>query len=354
MFKNKKLNLIIVLTLMLSLCMSAFAVSFGATAEEKRKEAKEAAKKAAAATENFEEAEKRLDALQAEIEQTKQKIEDTKVKIQKKKKEIKRQEADLDSRLTAMYKTGTVGYVDVILSSMSVEDLMTNIGMVQKILESDQKLLKKLEKQHKKLKQLEDSLEDQEIMLEAKEDETKELVKKYKAEADKYKAMEDQLLAEASQLAAEAAQHAGNAEELIAANGGNLDTSAYTWPTKLNYIITSKYGWRICPFHGKEFHDGLDICLSSGTFGSPVYAIADCMVTRASWYGGYGNCVTIECGNGYGALYGHLSSIAVSYGSYVPRGTVLGYIGSTGNSTGPHLHFMVFKNGATISPWSIY
>ena len=341
-----------------------------AAAEAKQKEAKEAGKKAAAATANLEEAEKRLNELSGAIEQTKADIAateadiaETKVRMEAKEKEIEEQNNALNNRLTAMYKTGTAGFVDVILDSESVEELLANTGMVHKILENDQDMLKKLQNDYKELQEMKQHLESQEayleqrkVELEAAQVETEELKKKYKAEADKYKAMEDQLEAEGNQLAAEAAAKQAAAEAIIVEKGGTIEVApgAYAWPTKSNWEITSNYGWRICPFHGREFHNGLDLVLSNGTYGSPVYAIADGVVTRASWYGGYGNCIQLALGGGYSALYGHLSGYNCSSGDFVKKGQVIGYIGSTGNSTGPHLHFTVFKDGNSTNPLGLY
>lgn len=338
--------------------------------EAKRKEAKDAAKKAAQAVANFEEAEKELDAIAAEIDDIKvaignkqAEIAQTKEDIKAKEDEIEEQNTALNNRLTAMYKTGNTGFVDVILNSESVEDLLANVGMVQKILESDQNLLKKLQKDYKKLQELKKELEaqeaalvDQQIALEAKEAETEELKKRYQAEADKMHELEKQLEAEAADLAAEALAKQLEAEQMIVEAGGKIDMAPgeYAWPTQSNWVITSKYGWRICPFHGKEFHNGLDICLNSGTYGSPIYAIADGYITRASWYGGYGNCVTYACGNGITVLCGHLKGYNCKAGQFVTKGSIIGYIGSTGNSTGPHLHFTVFRNGDHINPFSLY
>lgn len=350
MIKNRKLNLLIVLTLVVTMCAGAFSASFGETAADKFKEAQEAAKKAAEATKSFEEAEEKLGALQEEMKVLQGQIEETKKKMEKKQKEIKKQEGDLNQRLTAMYKTGTVGFVDVILSSQDIADLISNIGMVQKILESDQNLLEKLQDDYAELEKIKADLDEQEIALSAKQAETEALVEKFKAEADKYKAEEEQLLAEAQALAAEAARNASNATEQILANGGSIDTSNYSWPTT-SQTITSAYGWRICPFHGKEFHNGIDI---GGSTGLPIYAINDGIVTRASWYGGYGNCIILSCGGDISALYGHLSGFNCSQGDFVVKGTLIGYMGSTGNSTGPHLHFTVFLGSEAISPWSLY
>ena len=349
--RNRKFNLLITVIMVISLVATSFSVAMAKpTAASKMKDAKDAARKAAAATAKYKDAAQKMHELQDEIEATQVKIKKTEKNIKKKKKEIDQQEEDLGDRLVAMSKTGNVGYVDVILSSEGIAELISNLNMVQKILESDQDMLKGLEKEHKKLKKLEKNLEDQEVQLEADKEYTAELKKKFQKEADEWKRKEEQLLAESQALAAEAAANGGAAEDLIKRNGGKINTKNYAWPTTTSNI-SDGYGWRICPFHGKEFHDGLDITASTGC---PIYAIADAMVTRAEWYGGYGNCVVITCGNGISALYGHLSKISCRSGQFVTRGTVLGYTGSTGNSTGPHLHFTVFKNGSAINPYSLY
>lgn len=398
--RNKR-NIVIVLMLIMALFTAAFATSFAVSQEEydkaqkeakqakeateaKRKEAKEAAKAAAEAVANFEDAEKQLEQLagdiemkqneidnkEAEIEAKEAEIEAKRAEIKAKKEEIEEQNNALNNRLTAMYKTGNTGLVDVILNSESVEDLLANVGMVQKILESDQNLLTKLQKDHKKLKKLKKQLEsqqealeyeqavleDQQIGLEAKEVETEELKKRYQKEADEMHALQAQKEAEAAEMAADALRKQLEAEQMIVDAGGNIDMAPgeYQWPTQSNWELSDKYGWRQCPFHGREFHNGLDIVLTSGTKGSPVYAIADGYITRASWYGGYGNCIQYAIGNGYSVLYGHLSGFNCKSGQYVTKGSVLGYIGSTGASTGPHLHFTVFQNGNHINPFSLY
>ena len=94
-------------------------------------------------------------------------------------------------------------------------------------------------------------------------------------------------------------------------------------------------------------HTGLDIGASSG---ATIIAADGGSVTTASVYGSYGNCVIIDHGNGYQTLYGHMSSIAVSAGETVSQGQTIGYVGSTGVSTGPHCHFEVFAGGGRIDP----
>lgn len=406
MRNRSRKNLIIILGLIAALCSASFFSAFAVTQEEKdaaekaarqaaeqaeakKNEVKETAKKKAAAIANFEEAEKELNQIQSDMESTKAEIEATKAsieatvaeieetqkKIQKKEAEIEKQNTALGNRLTAMYKTGSAGFIDVVLSSESVEGLLANWGMVHKILESDQDLLKKLQDDYKELeeikKELQDkqeqletqevNLEEQQLRLEGQQAETEELKKKYKAEADKLHAMQAQKEAEAAQMAAEAAAMQAEAERMIveleSKEGGEAlpaTSGAYAWPVASNWVQSDKYGWRICPFHGREFHNGLDLVLTSGTHGAPVYAIANGVVTKASWYGGYGNCIMYAVKGGYTVLYGHLNGFNCSNGQVIKKGQVIGYIGSTGNSTGAHLHFTVFKNGETINPYSLY
>ena len=98
-------------------------------------------------------------------------------------------------------------------------------------------------------------------------------------------------------------------------------------------------------------HNGLDIISSNGTvLGKPIVAADSGTVILSKYYSGYGNCIMIDHGNGYVTLYGHLSSISVSVGQTVSQGATIGAVGSTGNSTGPHLHFEVLKNGTRIDP----
>ena len=122
------------------------------------------------------------------------------------------------------------------------------------------------------------------------------------------------------------------------------------WPTDSGEI-SSRYGYRYDPFgYGSDFHPGIDI---AGNYGDPVYASAAGDVEEAGWNGGYGRYIKISHGNGYETAFGHMSSIAVSSGDSVKKGDVIGYVGSSGYSTGPHLHFEVLASGQTVNPLKI-
>ncbi|WP_293736568.1 M23 family metallopeptidase [uncultured Phascolarctobacterium sp.] len=129
------------------------------------------------------------------------------------------------------------------------------------------------------------------------------------------------------------------------------DVTPSQWPTDGGYI-SSPFGGRPNPFsgYGRDWHPGIDIAVD---YGTPVYASAAGYVQQAGWYGGYGKYVRLSHDFGYETAYGHMSRLAVEAGSFVKKGEVIGYVGSTGYSTGPHLHFEVMKYGEQVNPSSL-
>jgi len=116
--------------------------------------------------------------------------------------------------------------------------------------------------------------------------------------------------------------------------------------------MASGYGWRIDPvYHTRRFHAGMDFAAPTGT---PIYATANGTVMSAGWKQGYGNCVEINHGYGYVTLYGHMSAIKTNAGKVVKRGDEIGLVGSTGKSTGPHLHYEVHLRGEIMNPANYY
>lgn len=116
--------------------------------------------------------------------------------------------------------------------------------------------------------------------------------------------------------------------------------------------VTSRFGMRSHPvLGGMRFHAGMDLAAPTG---SPVYSTSPGAVTAAGWCGGYGYCVALDHGKGYQTLYGHLSGIDVSPGQVVPAGSLIGRVGSTGRSTGPHLHYEVRKDGRPLDPGRLF
>lgn len=129
-------------------------------------------------------------------------------------------------------------------------------------------------------------------------------------------------------------------------NWVNLDSAPSLWP--VTGPITSSFGERLDPFNGEgAFHAGIDI---SSSFGQPVHAAADGVIMTAGLASGYGREVLVDHGNGIQTLYGHLSGFAVTVGEQVKRGQIIGYVGTSGRSTGPHLHYEVRIRNTPVNP----
>lgn len=371
MGKKKGIQIILTVALVVAMVAGSVAGSMAATTSQKaaqaKKEAADAGNKAKELYEQVDKAQDKINSLQGQIDKTTADLAQTQKNLDAKKAEVDSQTNSLNNRLSAMYKTGSVGMIDVVLSSDNVSDLITNIAMVHKVLKHDQDLLSSLEDDYAEIQTLEKQQQQQQQQLANDKAKVEETKKSVASQADQYAKLEDDKNAEADQLAAQAEAERVAAEKKLAemeaqrqqqqqSNSGSSSTggSGYRWPLNIGMYsnITSLFGWRIHPIFGyRKYHDGVDIGVGSGT---PVYAVGNGIVTRASWNGGYGNCVMISIGNGYTTLYGHLSGYAVSSGQYVSKGQVVGYVGSTGWSTGPHLHFSLIRYGTYINPYLLW
>jgi len=135
-------------------------------------------------------------------------------------------------------------------------------------------------------------------------------------------------------------------------SGGDvqLGTGVYTWPTPGYKVITSPYGMRYHPILGiRKMHTGVDI---GAPMGATIVAADGGKIIHAGWMGGYGQVLVVDHGNGMSTLYAHLSSFIAGNGASVTKGQPIGRVGTTGWSTGPHLHFEVRENGSPVDPMS--
>ena len=175
------------------------------------------------------------------------------------------------------------------------------------------------------------------------------IAEKYKVNADKcaaanYVSLNTELKAGTSLFVPDA--------ELDWATRQEINGDLFKKPLHVRYWLSSNYGWRNSPFNAgsRTFHGGIDMAVSAGT---PIYAALDGTVTAVGYNATYGNYVIITHHSGYKTLYGHMKTTACKKGNFVYTNTVIGYVGSTGMSTGPHLHFTVYKNGKTINPLTV-
>jgi murein DD-endopeptidase MepM/ murein hydrolase activator NlpD len=278
---------------------------------------------------------KSIDAKSAQINSAQKNLNETKAKIEERKN-------GLEQRLRAMYKNGSIGYVDIILSSKNVSELVSNIEMVQEIFKSDQNTLSTLKEQKVEIETLQAKLTSEKKVLDEKQN-------KLTAKKAEMQTVKNKLQAKYNQLAAAETQLLK--ELSTASSPGKYSGGKFTWPTT-SHIITSYFGHRSSPGGiGSTYHQGIDI---GAGYGSPVYAAASGTVYFAGSNSGYGNLVIINHGGGLFTYYGHNSSISVSTGQKVSRGQVIAHVGSTGHSTGPHLHFGVVSNDHFVNPLNYF
>lgn len=275
------------------------------------------------------------------------------------------------TRVRAMEENGGYNIIALIAQSTNFADLLTAIDDVGEIMESDKELEDEYiaarenteavkadyESTRTELGAIQDQLRAEQEELENDIEEAIQVIldlesdlESRQAEYDAIMAAEDAANATIDKLVAELeAQRAAAAAVGSGGGGGSANASgSFLWPVASYVYVSSRFGLRIHPITGeKKTHTGMDIASNQGT---AVYASDGGTVTLAGWNGGYGNCIMIDHGNGYVTLYGHLSSISVSEGQTVSQGNTIGAVGSTGVSTGPHLHFEVLQNGTRIDP----
>ena len=264
----------------------------------------------------------------------------------------------LEERLVVLYESGETTYLDILLKSSSLTEFLSNYYTIQQVVETDTELLESISKQKAEVEITKNQLEEQKSnlkLLKAKKEQTYIVMQNNKTIQENYMNQlsdnEKELQKKIEEYKAEE-QRVENLIQLAAGQGyeGEYTGGVMAWPiAKSGTYITSPFGYREHPIQGViKLHSGIDI--GNAGFGAPVIAAADGIVTLASYNGGYGNCVMINHGNGISTLYGHGQKILTTVGTQVKKGDLIMEVGSTGNSTGPHLHFEVRINGKAVNP----
>lgn len=289
-------------------------------------------------------------------------------------------------RIQTMEEEGEMSYWSVLFQANSFSDLLDRVNMVQEIAASDQRRLEELNEAAQKVAAAKASLTDQKTDLEA----TKIELDAAQLELDAKRAEADALLSRLVEKGMEYEAYMEESEDLqaqlavdIANKKDEYDKAKYqewlatsvppttkpaapsytggsststntvggiTWKMPISYnAFTSAFGWRTHPISGtRKFHYGVDLAAPTGR---PIYATRAGTVSVASYQaGGAGNYVQINHGDGYRSIYMHMTHYIVGVGEYVAQGQVIGYCGSTGGSTGPHLHFGISYNGSYVNP----
>ena len=294
--------------------------------------------------------------IEEKINQANERIEKINTESEKLKEEIKQLEEDIISneeslgqRLKVINNNYTLGYLKVILSSDSISDFLNNIYIVQEVVEQDKQMLEDLENDKNEIEEKKETLDknkEEEKVIKDELVKDKESLEEDKAELTKLK----------EELAKEEEELEGKLQKIAAQNtsiySDSTNSSAVisngSWPVPGYSRISSPFGYRIHPVLGvKKLHTGIDIPAPTGT---PAVAVSSGTVIYSGVQGSYGNTVMIRHDNGLVSLYAHNSSLVVNVGDKVEKGQVVAKIGSTGRSTGPHLHFEIRVNGTVQNP----
>lgn len=293
-------------------------------------------------------------------------------------------------RIRAMEEEGELSYWSVLFQASSFTDLLDRLSMVEEIAASDRRRLEEMKAAAAEVEEAKAALKEEKLLLE----ESRAKLEADKAEQEALSAESQRLLSEAiaqgeafEQLMEEYEEEHNNIGNEIAnkevefkdaeyseymatmtkpttaptkpsyntgsgGNGGSsVDTDGITWIVPVSYsYVSSAFGKRIHPIEGIEkWHYGVDLA-GPGINGRPIYASRGGVVIYAGWYGAGGWTVKIDHGDGFTTVYMHMSDYIVSAGDYVGAGQTIGYVGSTGGSTGPHLHFEVRLHGEAKNP----
>ena len=300
--------------------------------------------------------------IEEKIKSSNERIEKINKESEKLKKEIKQLEEDITSnqeslaeRLKVINNNYTLGYLKVILSSNSISDFLNNIYIVQEVVKQDKQMLNDLENNKNEIKDKKEILDknkEEEKVIKDELVKDKENLDKDKIELKKLKEElvkeEEELEEKLQKIAAQKAATSSDSNNLANSNSSSTVISNGSWPVPGYSRVSSPFGYRIHPVLGiKKLHTGIDIPAPTGT---PTVAVSSGTVIYSGVQGSYGNTVMIQHDNGLVSLYAHNSSLVVKVGDQVKKGQVVAKIGSTGRSTGPHLHFEIRVNGTAQNP----
>ena len=307
--------------------------------------------------ERIESSQAELDELNTQITELQTSIDEISAKLEQEEETYNNQKNLLDKRLVAMYEEGETSYLDVILSSSSLAEFLSNYAYLSEIAKYENELLLDIQSRKKEIELEKEKLannQEQLATIKANQTKTARILENTKTVRENFIAKlsdeEKNIQAQIDEYNRQFAEV--NAEILKLALEG-LDTQyiggVFAWPTPGYTRITSKYGMRTHPITGVyKLHTGVDI---GAPMGASFVAANDGVVVKAGYNGAYGNMVIIDHGGGIQTLYAHGSEIMVNVGDVVKKGeTVVLKVGSTGYSTGAHAHFEVRINGKTVDP----
>lgn len=329
--------------------------------QRQQNQAAQAQRQITSVSEQLRQIQSEMDAAQSEYNNIQVKLKETEQQmavnteiLTRAEKDLARRGTILNKRMRDIYENGQINYLDVLFGSRDFNDFTTRMDLLRLILKQDTDLITKikaerelilekraaLERDHAVILELQRAADDKKKVIEARKQDRERVLGAAVSERDSAEKAYQELLETSRQI-----------QQMIRSqrrgSGAVSGTGALMWPTAAT-IITSPYGTRTHPIFGTtRYHSGIDI---GADYGDTVVAADSGTVIYSGWMGGYGKAVIIDHNNGLSTLYGHNSELLVSEGQQVRKGQAISRVGSTGYSTGPHLHFEVRLNGEPVDP----
>ena len=295
------------------------------------------------------------DKLRSEISLLQQQSDETQTRITELTQKEQEQYELFCRQVREEEERGTVSYWSVLFKASSFTDLLARMDFVNEVMDYDRQVISDLQTTRRQLTEDKAALEQQKSDMESSQtklqqqvDAASTLIREYEETEAGHQAMLDEAAEDEARIQALIRQQQSSGSSGgSGSSGSNSGVDGYIWPTNSTRVVTSPYGERWCPFHGYESHNGADI---DAARGSAVLAAKSGRVIQAGWNGGYGISVMIAHDDGITTLYGHMDGCSVSVGQTVSQGETIGICGNTGNSSGAHIHYTMYKNGGTIDP----
>lgn len=298
--------------------------------------------------------ESEISSLETELNTIETEIQKTSDKLNIVETNYNLQKEAFQARMVAIYEAGDVVYLDVLLNSNSFSDFISNYYLIGEIAKYDNNLLENIEEQKKQIESAKSLLEEKKKnlnVLKKNKEKTAIALENSKVIRNSYISRLSEQEKETQSKIDEYQTELNNLEsQIVALTTGNIGSDyiggEFAWPAPGYTTITSRYGMRIHPIlKTARVHTGTDIAMPTGAY---IIAANDGIVIKSMYTTGYGNMVMIDHGGGVSTLYGHGSEIIAQTGQEVKKGDIIMKAGSTGWSTGPHLHFEVRINGTAV------
>lgn len=304
-------------------------------------------------------AENNYKTVQTQLDNTEKQIEKNAVILASAEKKLAARALILNKRIRDIYQNGQLSYLDVLLGANDFSDLTTRLDILKRVINKDLQLIMQVRAERELVLQtkaaldndranilsLKKAAEENKILIESKKKEKQKVLDAAVVERDREEQAYQELVASSQQIE----QMLKRNQALNRDRGPVGGSGTMMWPID-SREITSEFGWRTHPISGRQrYHSGLDI---GADYGDPVRAADGGRIVTAGWIQGYGYTIIIEHGGDISTLYGHNSQLLVSEGQAVRKGQTVALAGSSGDSTGPHVHFEVRQGGSPVSPWN--